>query len=108
SSPTLGSSSCGPSAASFARSIRPSVESDGWSSRSLMVPVPRGWTDEARKFETAGRTPLDAMMAAVPIPFMAARIRIGTQGWNYDDWIGTFYPARTKPADFLGVYARAF
>lgn len=48
------------------------------------------------------------MMAAVPIPFMAARIRIGTQGWNYDDWIGTFYPARTKPADFLGVYARAF
>lgn len=34
--------------------------------------------------------------------------RIGTQGWNYDAWVGTFYPTGTRPADFLGVYARAF
>ena len=39
---------------------------------------------------------------------MSARIRIGTQGWNYDAWVGPFYPVGTRPADFLEVYARAF
>jgi len=39
---------------------------------------------------------------------MSARIRIGTQGWNYDGWVGPFYPSGTRPADFLSVYARAF
>jgi uncharacterized protein YecE (DUF72 family) len=37
-----------------------------------------------------------------------ARIRIGTQGWNYDAWVGPFYPVGTRPSDFLSVYARAF
>jgi uncharacterized protein YecE (DUF72 family) len=35
-------------------------------------------------------------------------IRLGAQGWNYPAWVGPFYPSRTKPADFLSVYARAF
>jgi len=39
---------------------------------------------------------------------MAPRIRIGTQGWNYEAWVGPFYPDGTKPAEFLSVYARAF
>jgi uncharacterized protein YecE (DUF72 family) len=39
---------------------------------------------------------------------MSARIRIGTQGWNYDAWVGPFYPSGTRPADYLSVYARAF
>ena len=39
---------------------------------------------------------------------MAASARIGTQGWNYQDWVGPFYPAGTRPADFLPIYARAF
>ena len=39
---------------------------------------------------------------------MTARIRIGTQGWNYDAWVGPFYPADTRPADYLTVYARAY
>ncbi len=39
---------------------------------------------------------------------MAARIHIGTQGWNYPAWIGPFYPEGTRPADFLAVYSRAF
>lgn len=39
---------------------------------------------------------------------MPAHIRIGTQGWNYDAWIGPFYPSGTRPADFLAIYARAF
>ncbi len=38
----------------------------------------------------------------------AKTIRIGTQGWNYDAWVGPFYPPSTRPADFLTVYARAF
>lgn len=35
-------------------------------------------------------------------------IRIGTQGWNYDAWVGPFYPVGTRLADYLPVYARAF
>lgn len=39
---------------------------------------------------------------------MTATIRVGTQGWNYDAWVGPFYPPGTRPADYLAVYARAF
>jgi uncharacterized protein YecE (DUF72 family) len=39
---------------------------------------------------------------------MPAAIRLGTQGWNYDAWVGPFYPDGTKAADFLSVYSRAF
>ena len=39
---------------------------------------------------------------------MTARLRIGTQGWNYDAWVGPFYPSGTRPADYLTVYSRAF
>jgi len=39
---------------------------------------------------------------------MAAEIHIGTQGWNYDAWLGPFYPSGTRPSDFLTVYSRAF
>jgi uncharacterized protein YecE (DUF72 family) len=39
---------------------------------------------------------------------MTANVRIGTQGWNYDAWLGPFYPAGTRPTEFLTVYARAF
>ena len=35
-------------------------------------------------------------------------IRLGTQGWNYDAWVGPFYPHGTRAADFLPLYARAF
>jgi uncharacterized protein YecE (DUF72 family) len=43
-----------------------------------------------------------------PSPSAPARVHVGTQGWNYPDWVGGFYPAGTRPADFLSVYARAF
>ena len=36
------------------------------------------------------------------------RVLLGTQGWNYPDWVGPFYPAGTRPRDFLRLYARAF
>jgi uncharacterized protein YecE (DUF72 family) len=35
-------------------------------------------------------------------------IRLGCQGWNYPAWVGPFYPTRTRAADFLSTYARAF
>ncbi|MEP6999999.1 MAG: DUF72 domain-containing protein [bacterium] len=39
---------------------------------------------------------------------MTTRIRLGTQGWNYDAWVAPFYPTETRPSDYLSVYARAF
>ena len=35
-------------------------------------------------------------------------IRLGTQGWNYDAWVGPFYPIGTRAADYLSLYAKAF
>ncbi len=39
---------------------------------------------------------------------MPSNVRIGTQGWNYDAWVGPFYPEGSRAADFLALYARAF
>jgi uncharacterized protein YecE (DUF72 family) len=36
------------------------------------------------------------------------RFHLGTMGWSYDFWIGNFYPADTKPQDFLVEYAKHF
>ena len=43
-------------------------------------------------------------------PTMAGkpRILVGTSGYSYEDWIGTFYPAGTARHDFLSLYAREF
>ena len=35
-------------------------------------------------------------------------IHIGTQGWNYEDWVGGFYPRGTRAADFLDLYVKVF
>jgi uncharacterized protein YecE (DUF72 family) len=35
-------------------------------------------------------------------------IVIGTQGWNYEAWVGPFYPRKTRADDFLPLYARMF
>jgi uncharacterized protein YecE (DUF72 family) len=35
-------------------------------------------------------------------------IRIGTSGWQYDDWRGAFYPAGLARARWLGHYVQAF
>lgn len=39
---------------------------------------------------------------------MTNPIRLGAQGWNYDAWVGPFYPSGTRSADYLTTYARAF
>lgn len=33
---------------------------------------------------------------------------IGTMGWTYKDWVGTFYPHDTDQKDFLGCYSQIF
>lgn len=37
---------------------------------------------------------------------MTRTIFLGTQGWSYKSWIGSFYPAETKSADFLTEYSQ--
>jgi uncharacterized protein YecE (DUF72 family) len=37
-----------------------------------------------------------------------AELYIGTQGWNYESWVGSFYPPGTRPGTMLEVYGRAF
>ena len=36
------------------------------------------------------------------------QIRVGTSGWNYPEWKGSFYPADMKPAGMLAYYAARF
>lgn len=36
------------------------------------------------------------------------RMRLGTSSWSEQSWVGSFYPAGTKPADFLSWYATQF
>ncbi len=35
-------------------------------------------------------------------------IHIGTSGWTYSDWVGTFYPREVKAADRLAYYTTQF
>ena len=37
-----------------------------------------------------------------------SKIWIGTSGYNYPEWRGSFYPEKMKPADMLPFYASAF
>ena len=60
-------------------------------------PVPRNNASE-----------LDSTSPLAPILCMTSQLRLGTQGWNYDAWVGPFYPEGTRPAEYLTVYARAF
>ena len=36
------------------------------------------------------------------------RVRIGTSGWSYPHWRGSFYPEGTRQRDLLAVYAERF
>jgi uncharacterized protein YecE (DUF72 family) len=35
-------------------------------------------------------------------------IRLGTQGWSYPDWVGTFFPAGSRQEHYLPFYAEVF
>ena len=36
------------------------------------------------------------------------KIHIGTSGWSYKGWKGTFYPDKLKPTDYLSFYSQHF
>ena len=40
-------------------------------------------------------------------PLSVERAYVGTSGWSYPTWKPTFYPAESKPAEFLAHYARS-
>ena len=39
---------------------------------------------------------------------MTSEIRIGTLGWHYKHWLGTFYPEKLPASKMLGFYLREF
>ncbi|HEX3094533.1 MAG TPA: DUF72 domain-containing protein [Candidatus Angelobacter sp.] len=39
---------------------------------------------------------------------MSCDIRIGTSGYHYKHWVGTFYPPKTPPSKMLDYYVRCF
>ncbi|MBU1702300.1 MAG: DUF72 domain-containing protein [Candidatus Eisenbacteria bacterium] len=41
-------------------------------------------------------------------PVSVQKIRIGTSGYSFRDWIGPFYPPGTRPAEMLPFYASCF
>jgi len=43
-----------------------------------------------------------------PVRSTTAEILVGTSGYSFDDWVGTFYPPGTRSGDYLGYYARHF
>lgn len=36
------------------------------------------------------------------------KIHIGTSGWHYKHWVGTFYPEKMKPDQFMEFYLKYF
>ena len=42
------------------------------------------------------------------VPALTPSIRVGTSGWSYPSWVGSFYPERTSAARMLPFYAAAF
>ena len=42
------------------------------------------------------------------VPMALAQIRLGTSSWTGEGWVGSFYPAASKPQDFLPLYAERF
>lgn len=53
-------------------------------------------------------TPLFPFSDARPLPKKRGTLRIGTCGFNFPDWRGTFYPEKLDPAEWLGHYAGRF
>ncbi len=43
------------------------------------------------------------MRARIP-----SRLMIGTDGWNWEDWVGVFYPEGTPKSEFLREYSRHY
>ncbi len=45
---------------------------------------------------------------ATPRAIPGAVVRLGTQGWSYPDWIGSFFPPGARQEHYLPFYAEVF
>jgi len=63
----------------------------------------------AREPRTAGSSPTKAPLAEeAPRAPLPSRIRIGTSGYSFADWVGPFYPPGTSRGAMLDYYKRHF
>jgi uncharacterized protein YecE (DUF72 family) len=57
---------------------------------------------------TADVNPLSYRELPAGTAWANLRLRLGTSGYSYAPWKGSFYPAKLKSAEMLGYYARRF
>src|SRR5213593_685386 len=81
--------------------------------RSAPSPIPRYFRGAvAARLQPARRRAERRPQPPYPQSMMRGgamnEIHIGTMGWSYPDWVGPFYPAGARPANFLAEYARVF
>jgi uncharacterized protein YecE (DUF72 family) len=51
---------------------------------------------------------LESFLEGAPAERHGEKIRFGCLSWTYPDWLGSFYPPRTKPTEFLHLYSKIF
>src|SRR5580692_3814273 len=55
-----------------------------------------------------GRAGLPAAAAKARVSVSGPRLHLGTSGFSYPAWKGSFYPKELKPAGMLSYYAQRF
>jgi len=51
---------------------------------------------------------LESFLESRKPPVTGDRLRFGCLSWTYPDWLGSFYPAGSKSADYLQLYSKVF
>jgi len=71
--------------------------------------IPTPFSSRSRRSRRRIRRPRCTAARTLPerIPALPP-VHIGTSGWHYRSWVDAFYPAGTRPADFLTHYSRHF
>ena len=54
------------------------------------------------------RNCLESFLGEMSVKSGGEKLRFGCLSWTYPDWLGSFYPERTKPSEFLRLYSRIF
>src|SRR5690242_6923340 len=65
-------------------------------------------TSESGHICGAGYPHVDGSLGSARSVNENAGLYVGTSGWSYPSWRPGFYPAGTKPEDFLRFYAERF
>src|SRR3954454_12562572 len=94
--------------------IRPSSASSSSSLRRANETRAAFATERSLAIASSSRTKpwsSTGIVSSVKVPSMTAtpqsveRAHVGSSGWSYPEWRGSFYPADAQPADFLRLYA---